>query len=570
MKRFHNHILTLVLMLLASACDIDRIPEDRVSDPVFWRTENDLRNATNYLYKLQPGFFYDFDVNNPRAVLRVRTPVVEDTYADDAIGSASNPISDGSRVVTPVTDFEYSFFYYMIRAANNIIEKAPNAANFGLTPAIINRYVAEARFFRAYAYFELFKRYGGVPLISTTLTVDSPEIANPQNATRDQLTDLMYGDLDFAVANLRDPSTANAAEYGRVFTTAALALKSRIALFEGTRAKFHSYGDPNKHLNLAVEAAQAVVTKNLHSLNTDYLNLFNVEATGATARNEVILAKQYLPGSVDVNQSHSYFRQVLEIGAMVPTKNLIDSYLMRDGLPKEKSPIYRVPTNNLQMIGDTTRASGRDPRLAATIAKRGDPWINNANYTTPNLGLTRTGFYFRKYAVPADWISQQSGLDRIMIRYGEVLLNLAEAKFELTNSISDADLNATINLLRTRVRMPALTNQFATANGLSLRDEIRRERRVELASEGFRYWDLLRWKTAEIELPKTIYGIIKFTELGTTTAASDPANENAIIAQAATARRFNPQRDYLWPIPLQDFNIDAVDGNKTLKQNPGW
>jgi hypothetical protein len=570
MRRFHSLLLTLALLSLVSACEIDRIPEDRVSDPVFWRTENDLRNATNYLYKLLPGFFYDFDVNNPRAVLRVRTPIVEDTFSDDAIGTAGSPISDGSRVVAPVTDFEYSFFYYMVRAANNIIEKAPGAAEFGLTPAIFNRYVAEARFFRAFAYFELFKRYGTVPLISTTLTVDSPEITNPQNATRDELTSAMYADLDFAVANLRDPATSNAAEYGRVFTTAALALKSRIALFEGTRAKFHGYGNPNSHLTLAVEAAQAVVTKNLHGLNADYLNLFNVEATGATPRNEVILSKQYLPGSIDINQSHSYFRAVLENGTMVPTKNLVDSYLMRDGLPKEKSPNYRVPTTNLAMIGDTSRITGRDPRLAATIAKRGDPWINNTNYTTPNLGFTRTGFYSRKYAVPADWLSQQSGLDRILIRYGEVLLNLAEAKYELTNSISDADLNATINLLRARVRMPALTNQFVAQNGLNLREEIRRERRVELAMEGFRYWDLLRWKTAEVELPKTIYGIIKFAELGTTTAPSDPANENAIIAQAASARRFNPQRDYLWPIPLQDFNIDAVDGNKTLQQNPGW
>jgi starch-binding outer membrane protein, SusD/RagB family len=570
MKLIHKPLLTLLLLVTVSACEIERIPEDRVSDPVFWRTENDLRNATNYLYKLLPGFYYDFDVNNPRAVLRVRTPVVEDTYSDDAIGTAISPISDGSRAVAPVTDFEYSFYYYMVRAANNIIEKAPGAASFGLTPAIINRYVAEARFFRAYAYFELFKRYGTVPLISTTLTTDSPEVTNPQNATRDELTNAMYADLDFAATTLRDPATANAAEYGRVFSTAALALKSRIALFEGTRAKFHGYGDPNRHLTLAAEAAQAVVTKNLHALNADYLNLFNVEATGATARNEVILSKQYLPGTVDVNQSHAYFRNVLEQGQKVPTKNLIDSYLMRDGLPKEKSPNYRVPTTNLAMIGDTSRITGRDPRLGATVVKRGDPWVNNANYTTPNLGLTRTGFYFRKYAVPADWISQQSGLDRILIRYGEVLLNLAEARFELNNGITDAELNATINLLRTRVRMPALTNQFVTRNGLDMRTEIRRERRVELGQEGFRYWDLLRWKTAETELPRTLYGIIKFTELGTTTAVSDPANENAIIAQPGSARRFNPARDYLWPIPLQDFNIDAVDGTKTLKQNPGW
>jgi starch-binding outer membrane protein, SusD/RagB family len=567
--KFNKYItlFTISMMFTVTSCEIDRIPEDRISDQVFWRTEADLRNATNYLYKMMPGFYYNFDVNNPRAILKDRTPVVEDTFADDAIGTAISIISDGSRTAVPTTDFEYSFYYMMVRAANNVIEKSPNALKSGLTEAIVNRYIAEARFFRAYANFELFKRYGEIVLLNKTLTEESPEITNPKNATREEVMNLIYEDLDFASNTLPNPV---AADYGRVFSTAALALKARAALFEGTRAKFHNYGDPAKHLNAAIAAAQAVIIKNVHGLNPSYFNLFQIESTGATTRSEVILAKQYIPGTDDINQSHAYFRNVLENGQMVPTKNLVDDYLMRDGLPREKSKNYKVPTTNLLMLGDTDPITGRDPRLSATFFKRGDPWINNTNYTTANIGLARTGMYFRKYAVPADWISQQSGLDRIMIRYAEVLLTLAEAKYELNNSISDVDLEATINLLRTRAGMPKLTNAFVTANGLNIRDEIRRERRVELAQEGFRYWDLLRWKTAETVLPKALYGIIKFAELGNVTASSDPANENAIIAQPASSRKFNPARDYLWPIPLQEFNIDATDGTTSLKQNAGW
>jgi starch-binding outer membrane protein, SusD/RagB family len=561
-------LIIVGLMMIVSSCDIDRIPEDRVSDPVFWRTESDLRNASNYLYKMLPGFYYNFDINNPGLILTNRTPIVEDTFADDAIGTAISPISDGSRVAVPVTDFEFSFFYMMVRAANNIIEKAPNALQFNLTQPIVDRYVAEARFFRAYAYYELFKRYGTVVLITKPIDETAPENTAPQNATRDQLTDLMYGDLDFAATKL--PATIVAAENGRASQTAALALKARIALFEGTRAKFHGYGDPTKHLNLAITAAQDVVTRNIHSLSNNYFNLFQTEFAGGATRPEAIFTKQYLPGTIDANQAHSYFRNVLENGQMVPTKNLADSYLMRDGLPKEISKNYKTPTTNLAMFGDTSRATGRDWRLSATYFKRNDPWINNGIYTTPNVGLSRTGLYFRKYAVPADWVSQQSGLDRVLIRYAEVLLTLAEAKYELNNSISDADLDATINQLRPRAGLPKLTNAFVTTNLLNMRNEIRRERRVELAQEGFRYWDLLRWKTAEIELPKALYGIIKFAELGNVTTPSDPANENALIAQAASSRRFNPARDYLWPIPLQEFNIDGTDGTITLKQNPGW
>jgi starch-binding outer membrane protein, SusD/RagB family len=554
--------------LSVSSCDIDRIPEDRISDPVFWRTEADLRNASNYLYRMLPGFYYNFDINNPRAILKDRTAVIEDTFSDDAIGNAISIISDGSRVAVPVTDFEYSFFYMMVRASNNIIEKAPLAASAGLTESIVNRYIAEARFFRAYAYFELFKRYGGVVLLTKAIPENAPEITNPVNATRDELTNLMYDDLDYAATNLPNPT---AADYGRVFSATASAFKSRVALFEGTRAKFHGYGDPAKHLNLAITAAQAVIAKNFYGLNPDYYSLFQVEQTGSTTRSEVILAKQYIPGSEDLNQSHAYFRNVLENGQMSGTKNLVDSYLMRDGLPIEKSKNYKVPTTNLLMLGDTSRITGRDSRLSATFFKRGDPYINNANFTTPNLALARSGLNFRKYGVPADWLSQQSGLDRILIRYGEVLLNLAEARYELNNTITDADLEASINLLRTRAKMPKLTNAFVNTNGLNMREEIRRERRVELAQEGFRYWDLLRWKTAEIELPKTLYGIIKFaSELGSITAPTDPARENAVIVQPSTARRFNVARDYLWPIPLQEFNIDATDGTTSLKQNPGW
>jgi starch-binding outer membrane protein, SusD/RagB family len=572
MKSFKYIFTSIVLLAGVSSCEIDRLPEDRISDQVFWKTENDLRNATNYLYRLMPGFYYNFDVNNPRAILTNRTPVVDDVYADDAIGRAPNPISDGSRVAVPTQDFEYSFYYFMVNASNNVIEKAPLALSSGLTQAIVDRYIAEARFFRAFAYLNLLQRYGGVVLLDKTLNTKSPEINQPKNASRDEIISLIYSDCDFGAEKLRNPgtSTAFAAEYGRVFNTAALALKARAALFEGTFRKNHGLGDPNVHLKAAVDAAEAIVAKKVHGLGSDYLNVFNVEASGSTVNNEVIFAKMYLPGTVDVNQSHAYFRNVLEQGQMNATRNLIDAYLMRDGLPITKSKNYKVPTTNLLMLGDTSRITGRDPRLSASIFKRGDAYINNANFTTPNLAIVPTGFSFRKYAVPADWISQQSGLDKIIFRYAEVLLILAEAKYELNGTISDAELDASINLLRNRVKMPKLTNAFVTTNELNMREEIRRERRVELASEGFRYWDLLRWKTAEIELVKNIYGIPKFAELGNITAPVDAKYENSIIAQAATSRRFNPARDYLWPIPLQEFNIDAVDGEKTLKQNPGW
>ena len=176
-----------------------------------------------------------------------------------------------------------------------------------------------------------------------------------------------------------------------------------------------------------------------------------------------------------------------------------------------------------------------------------------------------TGFCPRKYFNLDDWTNQRSYIDGILIRYAEVLLNYAEAKFELEGSISDADLDLSVNLLRTRGKIAKLSNAFVTTNGLDMRTELRRERRVELAVEGFRYWDLLRWKTAEIELVKPILGNFFFkTEFGTaTTVKLTP--DNFILVQDANFRKFDPTKDYLWPLPINEISL-----NPSLKQNQGW
>ena len=146
-----------------------------------------------------------------------------------------------------------------------------------------------------------------------------------------------------------------------------------------------------------------------------------------------------------------------------------------------------------------------------------------------------------------------------------MLLIFAEAPFEQTGALSDADLDLTINRLRARGGVAKLTNAFATANGLTLRDEIRRERRVELAQEGFRYWDLIRWKTAEIELVKPVLGNFYFKSEYPAGTTVNLTPDNYILVQAASFRKFDPNRDYLWPLPINEIAL-----NPALKQNPNW
>lgn len=539
MKKNIKYIITACSLFLGvSACEVNRLPETTISDATFWRSETDLIAATNYLYTFLPGFNTD------------------DVWSDDAVGLASNNISDGSRLA-PSTDGNYSSAYQLIRAANNIIEKALRTAP-AVSASIIDRYVAEARFFRAWGYFSLVQRYGNVPLILKTLEETSPELTAPASP-RDVVLDQVYQDLDFAASKLPSITNLGTANYGRISTTAALAFKARVALFEGTRSKFHNYGDPAKHLTLAVTAAKAVIDSKQHALFANYFNIFQYEGEGLQDK-ENIIVRQYGVSLTDRVNVHTYYRGTIENGNKSPTKSLVDSYLMSDGLPITKSPLYKKPVVSLDVFAN------RDDRINATIMKRGDPYIFTKKvYDVAVLNFQKTGFTFRKFSNIDDWNTQASSIDRPVLRYAEILLTYAEAKYELDNAITDADLDLSINLLRTRAKIAKLTNAFVNANSLAMRDEIRRERRIELAQEGLRYWDLIRWKTAEVELPKPILGNFYFKdEFGSGTTVKVTA-DNLILVQEASFRKFNPTKDYLWPIPLNEISL-----NPNLKQNPNW
>jgi len=538
MKNTLKNILAISASVLCfTGCEVERLPETNISDATFWRSESDLKTANNYLYTFLPDFNTD------------------DNWSDDAFGLASNNISDGSRLAPATATADFNNQYTLIRAANNILEKGPKT---GLVGATLDRYLAEAKFFRAWGYFNLLQRYGGVPLITKTLTDDAPELS-AGSASRDEVLALIMADLDFAGAKLPTPTALGTADYGRIANTGALAFKARVALFEGTRAKFHSYGDYKKYLTIAITASKAVMDSKQHDLYAGpYFNLFQYEGEGR-ANKENVFVKQYGVSLTDRVISQNYCRATLENGNKSPTKALVDSYLMKDGLPITKSPLYVKPVLSTDLFVN------RDTRLSDDILKKGDSYIfTSPVFSISSLVFAKTGFTFRKYWNIVDWNNQASFIDRNLIRYAEVLLTYAEAKFELDGSISDADLNLTINALRKRGGVAALTNAFATANGLVMRDEIRRERRVELAQEGFRYWDLIRWKTAEIELPKPILGNFFFAEFGTTVKVNLTA-DNFIITQAASFRKFDPARDYLWPLPINEIAL-----NPNMKQNPGW
>lgn len=526
------------LSLLAglASCDVNRLPETNISDDSFWTSESDIKTANNYLYTFLPGFSND------------------EVWSDDAFGLASSTISDGSRLAPATAVTDYNSPYLLIRAANNVVEKAPRAA---VTPAVLDRYLAEARFFRAWAYFSLVQKYGSVPLILKTLDENSPELRQPA-AAREVLVEQIYSDLDFAIANLPTITALGNADYGRISKTAAQAFKARVALFEGTLAKFHSKGDAAKHLTLALAASKAVIDSKEHALFGNYFDLFQMAGEGRQNK-ENIIVKQYGVSNTERVLTHNYYRGSLETGNVNPTKSLADSYPMKDGLPISKSPLWVMPDSSHKVFRN------RDARMSATFMKRGDAMMTTKPiFDIANLVFNKTGYMFRKFANIDDWNTQNSTTDRPLLRYAEVLLIFAEASYELNNAITDAELDMSVNLLRERGQIAKLTNAFAKTNGLDLREEIRRERRVELAQEGFRYWDIIRWKTAETELVKPVLGNYYFKgEFAAATVNLTP--DNVILVQAASFRKFDPAKDYLWPLPINEIAL-----NPELDQNPGW
>jgi hypothetical protein len=260
---------------------------------------------------------------------------------------------------------------------------------------------------------------------------------------------------------------------------------------------------------------------------------------------------------------------------MAPTRNLIRQYLYSDGLPAFNTDNTPSAKRSAQFVqegsepGYNTIFENRDPRLAFTVFKAGEdaykgPWV-----PTTSLGA-RSGYAAKKgFSTLDQTINGSATVDRILIRYGEVLLIYAEATYEMNESISDADLNLSINALRTRAGFaPKLTNAFVNTNNLSMREEIRRERTVELALEGFRFFDLIRWKTAETVLPQTLLGA-KFVEADWPNTPPSNLNLNGdrvIIVEDASKRRFQANRDYLYPIPFNEVTLSG--GN--VKQNPNW
>jgi len=540
-----------------SGCNkqLDLVSHENITDATFWKTANDFKLAANQLYKDLDRFGF------------------EDTESDIAFGFP-NSVSNGTLVLSDVSD-TWNTCYTDIRSSNNILEKGA-----GATDADIKRYVAEAKFFRAWYYWKLMRLYGGVPFIAKVLGTGDSALFTPRS-TQAATADFILKDLDEAQADLPVQTDLSSPDIGRITKGAALALSARVALYEGTWEKFRGGSGANAYLDKAVAAAHSVIAGGTYSLYMgsgaqSYRYLF-IEA-GDDSK-ECILDRRYARNILGHDIPYQY-----DGNGYNPTKKLADMYLDKNGLP-----ITSAGTVFQGYATMTSEFQDRDPRMTMTMIIPGTltnrvffPVTKVANYPDKPQRNFNTGYILYKY-MSEDPVANNSGqmgdaslfdFDRHLIRYAEVLLIYAEATYEKNGVITDADLDLSINVIRDRAGMPHLTNAFVSANGLDMQTEIRRERTVELALEGFRYDDVRRWKTAEVEMAQDVKGIkIKGSDWQTYPLYSDPTYQNRTDAGgfliSETGRKFDPAKNYLQPLPTKEIAFYTASGY-TLAQNPNW
>ncbi|MDR1982138.1 MAG: RagB/SusD family nutrient uptake outer membrane protein [Tannerellaceae bacterium] len=488
-------LIGILLMSPVSCADfLDKNPLDQITSQTFWKNEAEASMAVAGVYSRLLAYPFthkeaDFD-----------------TMAGDVCANAFNTvisIAQGNILPTSggLVSTIYNNCYAGISTCNfflDNIEKTP------ISVETLNRYQGEVRFLRALFYFTLATHYGGVPLYTSPVTIEGAKVKQSSKA---EVLQQVITDLDFAIANLPDVPYTD----GHAVKGSALGLKARVLLH-------------GQQWQEAADLANQIIQGGKFSLYNDFRTLFL--AVGQSNNPEIMFSTRYLvpdiSGDIDIRWGWN--------AAVNPRQELVDAYECADGLPITSSPLYDPSNWRLN----------RDPRLLMTIKGFDDKVINSSgeemgfNYNA----ISGTGYEPVKYcnwdALPMDY-STLSDQDWILLRYADVLLMYAEARNEASGP--DASVYAAINQVRARVNMPPIPDGLTKEE---LRERIRNERRVELALEGVRWGDVLRWKTAETYIPTLV----------------DPGG---------TRRMFDPAKHYLLPFPQSE-----IDVNELLEQNPGY
>jgi len=521
-------ILICIVVLFNYSCSkdfLDLQPNDQYTESALWTSAGDAQAALSGCYTDWENGWWVY-------------------YVDCASDNAFNPypwegftMLGNGLLLTPNNPGDNKWKFTTIQRCNWFlagIEKTPMDEN------LKKRMKAEARFLRAYRYFLMSQLYGDVPLMTTNITT---ELAN--SVARNPKAEVLKFVLDELSEISSDlPESYSGSDVGRITKGAAIALKARTELFN------EKYAD-------CISSCNAILGR--YSLYNSYSDLFRPQNEN---NSEIILDVQNVE-TLDLTagwQKDAGVMMIQTLGgwwSVDPSQSLVDTYEMKNGKTIDDRSSGYDPENPLK---------NRDPRLDATIIGPGS--LVEGKYFDPIGDPSSLDFYGPYYYTGyADkkYVSQVSdfkdiwhtGINIPIIRYAEVLLNYAEAKIEL-NQIDNSVYSA-INEIRLRAGMPEV-DKVIYNNQTKMRELVRRERRVELAMEGLRWFDIQRWKIGKEVMNGPLYGC----RLGTV----DPHTGKPTFTSeriVSEHRVFNESINYLWPIPQSDIDI-----NKNLTQNPGY
>lgn len=517
MKKYLLYFAIAVASVSAVSCDLEELltlhPENQLTPEAYFKTEEDLQLFSNTFY------------NN----LLDKEPFARESDVFVKM-NPSDLIRGGNDRTVPASGGGWSFTN--LRKMNTLLENINNCND----QKAVKEYTALVKFWRAYYYADMIRKFGDVPWIDHQIGSADPDLYLPRD-TRETVMQHMLQDIDDAIEGLPEKWKAPATAY-RVNRYTAMMLKAQFCLFEGTFRKYHVSPSPfensytaddqtthtwEEYLTLAADAAKMLMDSKQYTIhstgkpNSDYLTLFNSDNAST---DEIILAVNY---DADLKIKHDCSRDMTNQTAARygMTKKLVDMYLMKDGTRFTDKAGWNV-------MGFADECANRDPRLAQSIRTPGYSWKNpGTSKDGPEFQFTQTGYqaikFVQSYASKC-YSTDNSTNDMPVYRYAECLLIYAEAKAEL-GTITQDDIDISIKLLRDRVGMPNLNLAAADATpdpylmseetgypnvdgphkGVIL--EIRRERAVELFEEGYgRYFDLMRWKAGYC-LNQPFYGM---------------------------------------------------------------
>lgn len=559
-KRKYISALFLATALTFSSCErVETEPRDWILDTLVWDEQD--RNATVAVFFLNNIYSYI-----PNGFNRIDSDFLE-AGTDDAIPSRANRIAqyytNGLISVVNNPDPYWGTSYAGIRRVNiflNNIDKVPAAATS------ITIWKAEARYIRALLYFELLKRYGGVPLIGDKVFSLSDNLSLPRN-TYEECVNYIIAECD-AVKGILTPEPISDSNWGRIPRGAAIALKSRLLLYAASPLFNGGGTSTNATLKAlmgyptydatrwqkALDAANELIALNYYTLQSSFSGVFTTKKN-----TEIILAKQVGNNtSIESNNAPiGYGSPAASAGLTSPTQNLVDAFPMSNGLDIN---------DPLSGYAPQSPYLNRDPRLALTVFFNGQTWLRRSVETFDG-GLdkpggiavqTRTGYYLRKFM--ADFSNNTTYTNQShnfpLFRFAEIVLNAAEALNELGQT--EEAVKKVIDI-RKRAGIKAGTdNRYGIKAAITqseLRSIIQNERRIELAFEEHRFWDIRRWKIAETAVKGAIKGM-QIIKTATNTFTYTPI-------QVGTMTFSN--KLYVMPLPY-----DETLKNPSLIQNEGW